>query len=630
MKHDFHKGFSLIEVMVALLVLAMGVLAVVKLQGVLIQSASDSTQRAVAVSLAQQKIDDLRSFTDRAGFVAIGNNVGGEIEASPVEFEIEREPYRYALWWEVDEPTGESKIVNVFVAWLDEAGGRQEINLETMVDSYVPALTSLPGKASPGGTPPKVPFTPEPAPDVIDIAVDTGGDRFRQTSRPAPEVFSRGGGENTIVSFDVMTYRNDAGSSFATRQEEFVSVDCNCELAGTGRRMTPAFSFWNGDTRVDHKGEWVTEQTAVEKGNTKEAEALCQICCRDHHEIPGRESARFPLNVPYSFGAGVQRGNEYRQSCRMKRIDGVFRVFQDWNLGDITVLNRLQLLEAVEEGQKTLLETYQTYVEGLVVFLATDDGTQPLKPADRTPVELPVNAGRQLQSRGVFLDNVYCDKDKDYCEGGKNPDSYKTAVRENPDGLELVPFAEVNLTLLSEWMSGNEDGVSVTNEPVVTIPDPENNYYGVYSRGYIIGESENAQAKITASMLRNNDGLTQAFTTEYQPGDAAWVSDSVTVKVGEQGSVITISGTFSIEFPLGRGNQADAPEIDWSGAGSCEILRGNEYTCSMESPWTGFIRITVENNVRNRPEAHCSGESEESWTALNEDRTYNFAFSCTQ
>jgi hypothetical protein len=87
--------------MVALLVLALGILAISKLQGVLIQSASDSNHRAVAVSVAQEKLDDLRSFVDPAGFLAIATNQGGTIPATDAQFSVERENYRFSLNWEV-------------------------------------------------------------------------------------------------------------------------------------------------------------------------------------------------------------------------------------------------------------------------------------------------------------------------------------------------------------------------------------------------------------------------------------------------------------------------------------------------------------------------------------------------
>jgi type IV pilus modification protein PilV len=58
------KGFTLIEVMLALLILALGILGISKLQGTLVKNSSDANQRAVAIALAQKKIDDLRSYAE--------------------------------------------------------------------------------------------------------------------------------------------------------------------------------------------------------------------------------------------------------------------------------------------------------------------------------------------------------------------------------------------------------------------------------------------------------------------------------------------------------------------------------------------------------------------------------------
>ena len=619
--NSFRKGFSLIEVMVALLVLALGVLAVVKLQGVLIQSASDSNQRAVAVSLAQQKIDDLRSFSDAEGFLDIGENTGGAIGASPTEFVIPRGPYRYTLRWEVEDPSLDSKMVTVFVAWEDETGNEQEINLATIIDFYIPALTSLPGQPSPGGIPPRASYTPELAPDVIDISVDTGEGRFRQTSKPLPDVVRTGQNENTIVSFEVMTYQERDGSSdfFTNRQEEFVTVDCNCRLSATpGLAMTPAHVVWDGNKRFDVKGQWVTKQTAVEVNNSNAAKDLCSVCCRDHHDndaspvkyVPGTSSGN---HTHYKAdGSVAQAGDIYRESCRMKRVDGILRVFQDWYLRDITILDRLQL----SDGQQLQLD-YQKYVEDLILAEVLDE-TSPAKPSARTPVQMNEGGGRQLQSRGVYIDRVYD------LEGDHNPQSYTDYVNNelNTDRLEKVPFAEVNLTQLSVWTSDQPSAVSITNEPVATIADPDNDYYGTYSRGWATALEQTTGVDINTTMRTNNDGFTQITTTS-----APEIGDTVTVAAGPPGEELSITGTYSIDFPLGRTN---TPTIHLTGSGDCALGTGNSFLCSVNAPWSGSIQIKVKVETGG-PTVRCTGESVAFVrVGLNSDEEHEFApFECT-
>ncbi len=72
MKNVHQGGFSLIEVLITLVVLAVGLVALAKFQGTAIESGSLAKERAVAAHLAQQKLDDLRDYerlikTDAAG-----------------------------------------------------------------------------------------------------------------------------------------------------------------------------------------------------------------------------------------------------------------------------------------------------------------------------------------------------------------------------------------------------------------------------------------------------------------------------------------------------------------------------------------------------------------------------------
>ncbi|WP_242674766.1 type IV pilus modification protein PilV [Phytopseudomonas daroniae] len=58
------KGFSLIEVLVALLLTTVGVLGMVALQGRSVQYAQDSVQRNVAVDLASELVEIIRAYPE--------------------------------------------------------------------------------------------------------------------------------------------------------------------------------------------------------------------------------------------------------------------------------------------------------------------------------------------------------------------------------------------------------------------------------------------------------------------------------------------------------------------------------------------------------------------------------------
>ena len=58
------RGLSLVEVFVALLVLSVGLIALAKLQVDLVRGSGDARARTIALSLAEEKIEDLRTFAE--------------------------------------------------------------------------------------------------------------------------------------------------------------------------------------------------------------------------------------------------------------------------------------------------------------------------------------------------------------------------------------------------------------------------------------------------------------------------------------------------------------------------------------------------------------------------------------
>jgi prepilin-type N-terminal cleavage/methylation domain-containing protein len=622
------KGFGLIEVMVALVILAVGILGISKLQGTLIRNSSDANQRAVAVSIAQQKIDDLKSFakltvgsaTDAVpdtwvpgiapsllSYAHIANNKGGTIGKADATtpFAVTVGGNSYLLSWNVANyyytgapllPTTpvsagndiDFKQVAINVAWTAENGTSQNIVLNTVIDSYAPSFTALANNSSSGGIPPQASYTPELAPDVIDITVDTGSGTKRQTSKPLPDAVKTGQDSNTSVTFEVVSYFQDGSDYFQNRQEEFQTVDCTCSLStSAGLSYPPGHVVWDESEkdRYDAVGNPISKATATQTGNANAVDDTCTVCCRDHHDdtasivkyVVGTATGD---HVHYKANGSVATGgNEYIESCRFKRINGVMRVFQDWNLLDLVVANRASLADG--EAVQT---QYNTYVTNLLKD-QVESTNLAVKPPLRTPINIPLSptTGTQLESRGIYIDQVYDTT-------GSLSTDYASYVADsaNLDRLERVPFAEVNLTLLSIWTSASPAIVSVANDPVATISDPANNYYAQYKRGLIKGlqPAPSPGINITSTINPRNDGFTQI---SVNPSPATPKSDSVAVIVsGTAPSNITVSGSVSgsalpggTKFTMTPG----LPQCDLANNGSftCEYISGSNVSISVSA-----------------------------------------------
>jgi len=539
MKNKQIKGFTLIEVLVALVVVAGGIAASATLQGLFMHNASDAKNRTQAISLAQQKINDLKSFTEITkpfeadgeteiewsanaekvmAYEYIANNTGGIIASGAQELASNT---TYTLTWSSQDnwytsdddasvPTttapasgrlSDFKAITVKVVWNDQAGDDQEVNL----DSYI-SITPSNGSAkvigdAAGGTAgasgPEVIHNPGATPDVLPVFCSSGD--CVETSRPLPDLVQTGHRENTIVTFEAVTYDDDNGN-VALSQEESVTLSCNCTFDGNGSGNTPAYKVWSKESGEwgshNETGEFMTKPVAIQDGNDSEAEGFCTSCCRDHHDGGGSDQVIFYSSAGASgsdhshynaSGSPVTSGT-YIESCRLKRIDGIWRVFQDWDLKTITVLPRDSLAGAAL--QTAYIDYVTDFVQKKVI-----GATEPSKPNTsnlRTPAELASGSSRQLQSRGIYIDNVYSIDDDGVSDGTISSDyiSYITVTETNQDYLNQIPFTEINLTLLSDWTSSDTDYFTITSEEINTISDEANNYYGIFSRGLLVGVTE--------------------------------------------------------------------------------------------------------------------------------------------
>lgn len=338
-RSSYNNGFSLIEVMVALLVLALGILGISKLQGALISSSSDANQRAVAISIAQEKIDDFKSFSKMTPTLSWAAALGSANPENEVAYEhiigdaditdfdesggliqpssnIQVDPTVYSLAWSVEDyifinpltaaseatPTLDSdfKLVNVFVSWVDERGDQQTVSLSTVVDAYNPAVTALSDNSKEGGQLPSVTYTPGLAPEVVNLDVgDIGDNTGLKRETTSPEIMVSQNRQYVEFDYSVVTYN---GNNEVIKQEDFRHINCTCQQEAISPGITTFYpttlKLIFDDQTFDNKFERDSPDFQVPAGSKKWGSRInsgqagqqspsCDVCCRDHHDNTG-------------------------------------------------------------------------------------------------------------------------------------------------------------------------------------------------------------------------------------------------------------------------------------------------------------------------------------------------------
>lgn len=135
------RGASLIEALMAFLVLSLGLVGMSKLQGQLRLNADVARQRGEAVRLAQEDIETLRSFSSiapaagrraYADIAAAGSSIGST-PGQPLNT-------RFQLQRNVSDAEG-FRTANVTVGWTDRAGESQQVTLQSVIAAMPPALS---------------------------------------------------------------------------------------------------------------------------------------------------------------------------------------------------------------------------------------------------------------------------------------------------------------------------------------------------------------------------------------------------------------------------------------------------------------------------------------------------------
>jgi type IV pilus modification protein PilV len=438
------RGFTLIEVLVGILVFALGMMALAKLQGNLARNSGDSNARTVATNIAEEIIESSRNFVQ---ITSDGTNLAYNDIVDNTET-ITRSGNVYTVVTEVTDyyydstlddfdvtaPSGAGKSdfkrIDMTVTWSPADGGREfQIDENTQTSgqlgsgsiSLTDVISSIPsiaaGKVALGSAgdmsfAPPVDYNPGANPDIISI--ELGANKFKESTTPLPDVVRTD--ELVETTFDVVTYSQDDSGSTFLRREEFRAVSCECTLRlpddSTQGGLRP--TVWEGYEYTE--AEFVSKPFG-ESANNQQSE-FCNLCCRDHHDGGTGENDRGtdpgfsrynPFRPPSDYyGEGAllgdhkhysrdsngnlvpvdSDGDTYVEACRMIRKDGFWRIAQDLRQEGLNSFPADYLDEEAE------VDVYSDYVTDAVQAFETAIGasaTYPLgstlmpKPSDMSP-----------------------------------------------------------------------------------------------------------------------------------------------------------------------------------------------------------------------------------------------------
>ena len=125
-KYRDNNGFTMIEVLVAIILIIIGILSVISLAIMVIKGNFQSKKTTVATTIAQEKIEDLI----RQGHDAISTSTGSTSTAQSV--------YYWCIYVQDDTPVDDTKMVTVDVWWgTSSASGsntvHKNVELETII-----------------------------------------------------------------------------------------------------------------------------------------------------------------------------------------------------------------------------------------------------------------------------------------------------------------------------------------------------------------------------------------------------------------------------------------------------------------------------------------------------------------
>jgi prepilin-type N-terminal cleavage/methylation domain-containing protein len=661
------QGFTLIEVLIALVVAVVGILAMIQLSGVFLKTISESEQRTVAYAIAERQMENLRGFDNLSGSTA-GESYFEDLSSSSAVMTVSsgQASYTFNVAWTITDNIVSGGVVSpgasgaiyrtlkqadIVVSWTQPDAG--SVSLSSFIGGIDPNAGALTADnaSNLGGDSPDVGYTPGVAPEVI--AVDVADGKLKETTKPLPEVSNKS--QSTQVRFETITYTN-TDTELQLIQEDFLTVNCRCVLDTSGKNVvTPAYQkFEDSSTPLTEVlGATVSGATGTPAsiGGGKSQSDFCTRCCANHHDTSGSSIKYSPhagtaSTGDMSFSHGIDHphykivddtsdpitlteavhGDEYLEACRFKRIYGVYRLIPDWDLREINVFPSTYLASVASSGLPDYVEyikdyvKYQIYNVDLAASSAGDVKAATTAPTLTTSPSLTLSTSEDDESisRAIYMDEITnVEGLADYLL------NLSAASVAEDTWLEFIPFNEINTTQLSLWASNSSAIATVTNQTIDS----------VYNRGLIDAQATGLTS-IVASMAQGNTGILGNtynaendypswwnHITDIASGGRNWIPGTynpmpVTVS-GSSPSGVPYTAVISGDITFYGGDNLGSPTCgSSSGHGASLIITstgssGSEYyysyTCTIGPVNSGDLYEAVISMSLNGTKRFCPG-----------------------